>query len=156
MTEQIIPNIVTYHSKNAKPHEAWLAYIELKGEQLLVRMVGSTEAAAIERAKNWWINESAHQARIVGRHEIEEDDVPAGPYKAADDKKAQWGQPTTPVWGKPTGDSPSGIGRGHGLAGKVWLINHNLKQKQRVDPSAVDAMLAEGWLKAGPRTSFKD
>lgn len=60
-----------------------------------------------------------------------------------------WSKPIKPHndsdWSAPAPKS-------HGLAGKVWLANKELKQKKRVDPSEVDAMINQGWFKAGPRT----
>jgi len=43
-------------------------------------------------------------------------------------------------------------GRGAHLVGRVWVANKELKQKKRVEPHEVDALLAQGWFKAGPRT----
>ena len=58
-------NIVTYHSVNSKPHEAWLAYIVLStGEQWLVRCVGHTEEEAKTRAQALWEKEQARYATV--------------------------------------------------------------------------------------------
>lgn len=51
-------NIITYQSSNAKPHEAWLAYVELEnGEQWLVRCTGHTELEAKTKAQVLWDRE---------------------------------------------------------------------------------------------------
>lgn len=43
----------------------------------------------------------------------------------------------------------------HGMSGKIWLVNHSLKEKKRINPAEVDAMLASGWERGGPKTKFK-
>lgn len=40
------------------------------------------------------------------------------------------------------------------FAGKVWMINHVLRQRARVNPSEVDAYLANGYVHGGPKTKF--
>lgn len=47
------------------------------------------------------------------------------------------------------------VAKEHALAGKVWLIHHGKKEKGRFAPEDVDAMIAEGWERGGPRTQFK-
>lgn len=52
--------VVTYHSANAKPHEAWLAYVVMPdGNQWSVRFAGSTEEEASNRAIALWESERA-------------------------------------------------------------------------------------------------
>lgn len=95
----------------------------------------------------------------VDKPEIEED------VKSKPDiiiPKSEWGK--SEGWGsivnasvKPDdfwGNNPSGdrTESSHGMIGKVWLGNPVTKEKKRVDPSEVDAMMANGWIKAGPRT----
>lgn len=133
-----IPEIVTYHSTNNKPE--WFAYCKPSGEFLGVRFEGSSEAEAIERAKNWWVNEKGRQNRLEGRVELDDDEVDSKPYK----QDEGWGGVSSNDWGK----APST----HGLAGKVWLVNKTLKEKKRVDPSEVAGMMANGWERGGPRT----
>lgn len=56
-------------------------------------------------------------------------------------------------WGKPPSfSSTPSDNKDHGMIGKVWLGNPTTKEKKRVDPSMVDDMMAQGWIKAGPRT----
>ena len=59
--------------------------------------------------------------------------------------------PTTPTWGATT-TAPVEV---HGMAGKIWLINHAKKQKRRVAPDEVEALIAQGWERGGPKTAFK-
>ena len=133
-----IPTIVTYHSSNNNP--CWFAYCKPNGEFLGVRFEGNTEAEAVERAKTWWMNETTRQAKLTGKVELDDDEVSSKSYR-----NDGWGSPTA-GWGKAASKSD------HSLAGKVWLANRELKEKKRVDPSQVDAMMAQGWFKAGPRT----
>jgi hypothetical protein len=53
------------------------------------------------------------------------------------------------VDGKPTQTKPTSQ---HHFAGKVWMIHSFTKAKQRVNPEDVEKMLAEGWVKDGPRS----
>lgn len=145
-----IPTIATYHSSNNKPE--WFAYCKPNGEFLGVRFEGHTEAEAVERAKNWWLNETTRQAKLTGKVELESDEVNSSSYK-----NEGWGKPVKPLTENGWRDTPSfsstpSINKNHGLAGKVWLANRELKEKKRVDPSQVEAMMAQGWFKAGPRT----
>lgn len=164
-----IPTIVTYHSTNNKPE--WFAYLKPNGEFLGVRMEGATEAEAIERARNWWINEKARQCRLTGAMELDDSEVGSKAYKPQPAKPLSWGEaanlagiemdqgptggwsttPQTNAWGVPANKGSIG----HRMAGKVWLIHHGQRQKLRADPEAVDALLAQGWERAGPRTEFR-
>jgi transposase len=142
-----IPTIVTYHSSNNKPE--WFAYCKPNGEFLGVRFEGNTEAEAVERAKTWWLNETARQAKLTGKVELDDDEVSSKSYK-----NDGWGKPAA-GWGKASvneGLNTFAKTSNHGLTGKVWLANRELKEKKRVDPSQVDAMMAQGWFRAGPRT----
>lgn len=147
-----IPTIVTYHSTNNTP--PWFAYCKPNGEFLGVRMEGNTEEEVIERAKNWWINERAHQKRICGNVELDDDEVGSGSYK-----------PVGTAWGNPPPSDNEGwsssprINAGssdHGMCGKVWLIHHANKQRLRADPDKVQILMEQGWVKAGPKTQFRD
>jgi len=69
--------------------------------------------------------------------------------------KSSWGSPAAPDWGKPTVKAATAsepLNSSHGMVGKVWLGNPTTKEKKRVEPSMVDAMMKEGWVRAGPRT----
>lgn len=137
-----IPEIVTYYSTNNKPE--WFSYLKPNGEFLGVRFEGASEAEAIERAKNWWINEKSRQNRLEGKVEIDDDEVDSKPYKSDDG----WGnyQPKTgETWSAAKNSD-------HALAGKVWVGDPVTKVKKRVDPSEVAALMDKGWVKAGPRT----
>lgn len=152
-----IPEIVTYHSTNNKPE--WFSYLKPNGEFLGVRFEGASEAEAIERAKNWWINEKSRQNRLTGRVELDDDEVDSKPYKSDDG----WGNFQSKTFSKssrPDGnwnyskldDAP--VGSTHGMSGKVWLGNPTTKEKKRVDPSEVASLMNEGWIKCGPRTQI--
>lgn len=81
-------------------------------------------------------------------------DVAPEPEEAVEPVITGWSS-TVPgkSWGKSTSfSSTPSDNKDHGMVGKVWLGNPTTKEKKRVDPSMVDAMMAEGWIKAGPRT----
>ena len=160
MTDQI-PTIVTYHSTNNKPE--WFAYLKPNGEFLGVRMEGSTEEEAIERAKNWWINERAHQTRICGQVELDDSEVGSRSYKPIG---SAWGNAPAPTdgwssipnhnsWSTAPVKGGSAMGHDHSMTGKVWLMNHDLKQRLRAEPGEVPRLLANGWERAGPKTGFR-
>jgi len=44
----------------------------------------------------------------------------------------------------------------HGLSGSVWVINHSTKDKKRVPAGELDAMIAQGYVRGGPRTQFRE
>jgi hypothetical protein len=81
--------------------------------------------------------------------------------------KSSWGGQGASGWEKPTvnggwsdvnggwatNDFAANILKSeHGMVGKVWLGNPATKEKKRVGPELVSAMMADGWIKAGPRT----
>ena len=134
---------VTYHSTNSNPAEAWVAYIVLNGEPLLVRCCGHTEAEAIQRCTDWYIAEDARQRQITGRVELSEDEVPSTPYKK------HWAD-------GPSSQAPKATDNDHGGIGKVWMLNHLTKQRARVNPNEIDNMIAQGYEKGGPKTAFRD
>lgn len=138
-------NIVTYHSTNAKPHEAWLAYVVLpSGEQWLVRFHGATEQQAIDAAKARWESEQR-------RYGYDKDGLPLRP-----------GQSYAPVKKYnelATVDDQSALtkqGRGsHAaalFAGKVWVINRTTHDLKRIDPSELANYEANGYVRGGPRS----
>ena len=138
-----IPEIVTYHSTNNKPE--WFSYLKPNGEFLGVRFEGASEAEAIERAKNWWINEKSRQNRLTGRVELDDDEVDSKPYKQNADSWGSYQPKSGETWNASKNSE-------HGMSGKVWLGNPTTKEKKRVDPSEVAGLMNEGWVKAGPRT----
>lgn len=56
------------------------------------------------------------------------------------------------AWGSVSGNVLIDPQPSHGMVGKVWLGNPTTKEKKRVEPALVAGMMAEGWVKAGPRT----
>lgn len=86
-----------------------------------------------------------HDESPVMRPEAEDDNDD----KAIQPVKSGWGANPTGSWTKaPVAASNSE----HGMIGKVWLGNPVTKEKKRVEPAMVAAMMADGWIKAGPRT----
>lgn len=43
----------------------------------------------------------------------------------------------------------------HGNVGKIWMVNHSIKEKLRVNSNEVESYFAKGFVKGGPRTQFK-
>jgi len=114
--------IVTYHSTNAKPNEAWLAYAVLpNGDQWLVRCTGHSELEAITKAQVLWDRE---QKRYSLHSEVAA--MSAATFK--DDK------------------------RGAAFAGKVWVIHQTTRELKRINPKELDSHLAGGYVRGGPRS----
>lgn len=80
--------------------------------------------------------------------EGEREDIPPSVEAVEAVKSSGWSVPSSD-WGTP---APKTSNSEHGMVGKVWLGNPVTKEKKRVEPSLVDAMMKDGWIKAGPRT----
>ena len=120
-------NIITYYSSNAKPHEAWLAYIELPtGEQWLVRCTGHSELEAKTKAQVLWDRESkkyvAHNAKV---------DCQGEQLNKIDGRGAHLSKMFT---------------------GKVWVINRATSHLCRIDPGELTKYVEMGYQRGGPRS----
>ena len=115
-------NIITYHSSNAKPHEAWLAYVELaNGEQWLVRCTGHTELEAKTKCQVLWDREQKKYVLSNAAKDVEPIKTSRGAHL-------------------------------HGLAGKVWVINRSTHHLCRIDPNELASYEVKGYVKGGPRS----
>lgn len=114
--------VVTYHSTNAKPSEAWLAYVENNGVRWMVQFAAASEEAAKAKALALWESERAKLYK------------PAAPETNRDASK------------------PVGGGRGSHFVGKAWLINSATREKIRVPVEDVSRYLSQGWERGGPRS----
>lgn len=121
-------NTLTYHSINAPADKAWLAYIILpSGDKWRVFFEGATESEAKDRATAFY--ESEREKWKSTNLELNEIKEPK------------------------TNNSWDGV-KQHHLAGLVWVINKETKDKRRVPPDELDAYLAKGYVKGGPRTAI--
>ena len=119
-------HIVTYHSANAKPEKAWVAYIVLlNGNYWGVRFDGPNEQYVIDKARAQW--------------EVERKRVMDSPINDID------GEDEEEVDEKPTG-------RGSHFVGKAWLIHTVTREKIRVPKEEVDKYLLNGYERGGPRS----
>jgi len=87
--------------------------------------------------------------------EGEREDVPPQVEVVEAVKSSGWSSDSSFSWASNNtikDDEIKPTGRGAHLVGRVWIANKELKQKKRVEPHEVDALLAQGWFKAGPRT----
>jgi hypothetical protein len=115
-------NIITYHSSNAKPHEAWLAYVELaNGEQWLVRCTGHTELEAKTKCQVLWDREQKKYALSNAAKDVAVPDIKRGDLREK-------------------------------FAGKVWVINRSTHHLCRIDPSELVSYEAKGYVRGGPRS----
>lgn len=145
------PNIVTYHSSNAKPHEAWLAYVVLpSGEQWLVRFTGHSELEAKTKAQVLWDKEQKRYA-VVNKVDI----VNAALAAAAFNRIATVGaEPASCNIDHPGYNfaQSKGQGRGAQFVGKVWVIHQETRELKRIDPNELDSYLGRGYIRGGPRS----
>ena len=119
-------NIVTYHSSNAKPHEAWLAYIELaNGEQWLVRCTGHSELEAKTKAQVLWDREQKKYAAHNSKQDCQ---------------------------GEVIVRSGKGAHASAMFTGKVWIINRATHHLCRIDECELTAYEAKGYQRGGPRS----
>ena len=72
------------------------------------------------------------------------------PMPVASEFKLTWGTPAA-GWGKNL-TSGADFKSTHASKGSVWVGNPSTKEKKRVPADAAVLMLAEGWIKVGPRT----
>lgn len=113
------------------------------------------------------------EATIVQEIRLEEETQIEAPELEV--KKTSWGATIKP---KPVLDHPKSNGWGsepthkqvgawmpndairhgdvkHGMVGKVWMLNHQLKERARVNPDEVESRKANGWIVSGPKTAFE-
>jgi DUF438 domain-containing protein len=53
-----------------------------------------------------------------------------------------------------TGEVKTKSNRGQHFIGTTWVVNSDLKDKKRIPVSELDAYLAKGYVKGGPRSKF--
>lgn len=124
------PDVVTYSSVNAKIDEAWIGYIVLgDGSYWGVRFSGASEEIVVSHALRVWEQERAK----YGLKPVIEADKPVEP--------SGWSSAPVKV-----------DGRGHHLAGKVWMINRATADKVRIEPSQVADYESRGYVRGGPRS----
>lgn len=82
--------------------------------------------------------------------EGEREDVPPQVEGVEAVKSSGWSGSWSPTAFRDNEIKPTG--KGAHLVGRIWMANKALKQKRRVEPHEVEALTAEGWFKAGPRT----
>lgn len=121
--------VITYHSENARPSEAWIGYVVLDdGSYWRVRFVGASEDDIIAHARKVFSEEKSKQSKLEGATNIKE----------ADSVPSVRGQGITPEASK--------------VAGKVWMLNRTTGHRTRIDAKDYDAFVAKGYIKGGPRS----
>lgn len=123
---------------DAKGYAIRLVKVEVMQEHLLDEMI-EVAKPEVEPVKTSW---ERHAKPVVSSINAPISNGWGTSYKPS---------PNNFGWGNES-VAPAGTEKSHGLSGKVWLVNHSLKEKRRVDPSEVDAMMAQGWVRGGPRT----
>jgi hypothetical protein len=91
---------------------------------LTIRFSGPDERTVIERANSFWEKHVAKRWAATAVKTPEESFI---------------------------SDVPK-VGRGKASTGKTWLLNRATGERARVFDSEVDAYLAKGFIKAGPRS----
>lgn len=120
--------IVTYHSTNAKPSEAWMAFVVLpNGSTVQVHFKAATEQSAKDNAETFYIAEKERQLKLCGTSAAE------------------------PV-SNPVVSSEPKSGRGAGFVGSVWVLNRSTGHKARIQASELAGYEANGYVRGGPRS----
>ena len=114
---------VTYHSTNAKPDSVWMAYVIMPNGQ------------------RW-------NVPSYGATEKEAVDKIVALWESERAKVKTWDDPDVPYvqrYGR--------ADRIHHLAGLVWVIHKETREKRRLPASEADALMAFGeWERGGPRS----
>ena len=131
-------NIITYHSINATPAKAWLAQIMLdSGDYWGVYCTAATEGEVRAKAYDLWVSEKAR----LSKSPTAADAMIMG-FKS----REPYIEPT-----KALNDPWKDAAKQHHLAGKVWLIHKQTREKIRVEPN--DIRISNGdWERGGPRS----
>lgn len=153
----------SYHSMvEAKGYAIRLVKVEVLNEHLLDEMlpeprqeVEIPKEPEIKRGATW--GQSWDQPTPSSKNFISNNPKPnTGWSGPACPKPVNPGSPHSPVWGNPIVNVDevlnNTVNSSHGMTGKVWLGNPVTKEKKRVDPNDVAAMMADGWIKSGPRS----
>jgi hypothetical protein len=61
--------IITYHSTNAAPKRAWVAYVDLGHDYLGIRFEGETEEEAFSKADDFWKADQAKREAVIASRE---------------------------------------------------------------------------------------
>lgn len=117
------------------------ANIVSNGVVLPVYCIGKTADEAKANAEKFWQSELAKERTKQGSF------LPAADNATGFEPPAN--RPRN-VFAEPGAN----VGRGAHLIGLVWLVNRTTKEKKRVPPGDVDAMLAQGWERGGPKTKL--
>lgn len=148
--------------------EYWLQKKTIGGWSM-VTWYSELEQAMLNYSKCVGKGDSGYSWRLIEAKTIAEDmlaEVTNVETPELEQKTTSWGATIKPKlvnngWGNPTPKpvasrwgSDSEI-KEHGMVGKVWMLNHKLKERARVNPDEVESRKANGWIIGGPKTMFE-
>ena len=133
--------IVTYHSADAtEPQMKWIGYIQNGGIYMGIRFNGETEKDVKKKAKFWYQNQTKPK---VYQQETTEEEF----QKYKDSQEIVDPTPKKIFPSQVRVAVTSGSGRGHGLAGRIWVINKKTRERKRIQESEMSEYTAQGFIR---------
>ena len=113
-----------------------ISYQKNKGQKQPFFFIGKTEEDA-HRYLNEWLETGKAKSYLAERFAASDNvDATATVVKAASEK-------------------PAVSGKGQIFVGKIWMIHHQNHLRARVLPIEVDKYEKDGYVRGGPKTSFR-
>lgn len=130
--------IVTYFSENVEnPQMNWIGYIQNGGIFLGIRFHGETEKEVKKKARFWHENQTKPKVYQV---ETTEEEFAAW-------KETQPEPEPKKVFPSQMVRVSQGPGRGHGNAGRIWVINKKTRERKRVLESELQDYMSQGFIR---------
>lgn len=130
-------SITTYKAEVELSNRQYLSHMNL-GNDLFISFFGSTKEEAEAKARSWYEAEARRWGKI---------ETPSARVVAPTSEK--------PLANDGWGSAFKPDARGTHFAGKIWMLNSQ-NHKVRVDASEQAKYEAEGYVKGGPRSTWKD
>lgn len=130
--------IVTYFSENVEnPQMNWIGYIQNGGIFMGIRFHGETEKEVKKKARFWHENQTKPK---VYQLETTEEQFAAW----SEDQPVPEPKKIFPSQMPRTSQGP---GRGHGNAGRIWVINKKTRERKRVLESELQDYMSQGFIR---------
>lgn len=116
---------ITYHSANAKPELAWMAYVVMpNGKLWMVPSFGATENDAVKKIVALWENE---RAKVIIAPRIDA-------FNPAPMKLDPWAEAK------------------HHRAGKIWMRHKETRELVSIPLTEITMYEGKGYERSGPRS----
>ena len=132
--------IVTYQSSEAvSPQMKWIGYIQKAGIYMNIRFNGETEKEVEKKAKFWYNNQT--KPKFFQQETTEEDFAKWQEEQPKPEPKKIFPSQVRVV------SQNQGSGRGHGNAGRIWVINKKTRDRKRIQESEMPEYAAQGYIR---------